>query len=312
MELQVGRPGAAVGAGEQERLGDRRGQRPAPPQQPVEQRARLLAVGERAADRRLPDADAEGVVLEVGADPGKLDRGLDPGRFELAALADAGQHQQLRGADRAGREHDLLARPHGRRGRLAGELDAADALAVELEPDRRDPGGDRQVRQPLGRAQERVCGAPAPPLALRHLDHADPGRLAVVVVVVGRVAGGAAGADHQVGELARAPRRRDVQQPAVAVGRRGARLMVLGADEVGQHLVPAPAGAAVLVAPTVIVGAMAAHVEHRVHRARAAERLAARHVELAVVAAGLGPGREVPVELGPELLRERRRDLDLR
>src|SRR6478672_11786551 len=47
-----------------------------------------------------------------------------------------------------------------------------------------------------------------------------------------------------------------------------------------------------------------APVEHRVHVRGATEALTARDVERAVVAVGLRLGREVPVELGLELLCE--------
>ena len=73
---------------------------------------------------------------------------------------------------------------------------------------------------------------------------------------------------------------------------------------------PQPGGA--LLDPEVVVERPAADVEHRVHRARAAQRLAARDEQRAPVDGGLGLGRVVPVELRVELVRERRRDLDVR
>ena len=91
---------------------------------------------------------------------------------------------------------------------------------------------------------------------------------------------------------------------------RGPAHVVLGLDEVRQHVGVAPAGRALRL-PGVVVERASAHVEHRVHRARAAERLAARDEQRASVDVRLGLGREVPVELGVELLREGRRDLDL-
>ena len=312
MELDVGRAVVAVGAGEQEGLGDGRGERAATAEQEVEQGRRLLGVGKRGTDRRVPDPDHVGVILEIGADRGQRDPRLDAGRGELVRVADPGQHQELRGADRAGGEDHLVPRPgDGHRG-PAAQLHAADPVAADLEAEGGCPGQDGQVRAPRGRPQERIGGAPPAPLLLGHLDGRDAVGRAVVVVAVGVVAEVAGGADHQLGQRARAAQRRDVEQPAVAV--RGARsgFVMLGADEVGEDVVPAPALAAGVVAPAVIVGAMPTDVEHRVHRARAAERLAARHVDGASVAAGLRPGRVVPVELRPELLSECGRDLDLR
>ncbi len=174
-------------------------------------------------------------------------------------------------------------------------------------------GQHGQVRALHRRPQEGVGAAPAPAVLLRRLHAADAIRLAVVVVGVEREVAGPRGVDDQVGELAGVGRVGDVEgaADAVVVLLAGAALAALGALEVGQDLVPAPAGAAVG-RPAVVVDRAAAHVEHRVHRARAAERLAARDVEAAVVAARLGLGLVVPVELRLELLGEGGGDRDLR
>ena len=70
--------------------------------------------------------------------------------------------------------------------------------------------------------------------------------------------------------------------------------MVLVLAEVRQHVVPAPAGKPKL-APMVVVGGLAAHVDHGVDRGRAADHLAARIVQAAAVEALLGLGLEHPV-----------------
>ena len=102
----------------------------------------------------------------------------------------------------------------------------------------------------------------------------------------------------------------DVERAADRVVLGSAALVVLGLEEVGPDVLPAPARRA-LGLPQVIVQRPAADVEHGVHRARPAQRLAARDVERAAVAVRLGLGREVPVQLGVELLGEARRDLDV-
>ena len=79
----------------------------------------------------------------------------------------------------------------------------------------------------------------------------------------------------------------DFQRPAGAVEVVGAARIVLGALEVGQHRVVVPALAAAL-APFVVVGGVAAHIDHAVDRAGAAQHLAARLVHDAVVELGLG------------------------
>ena len=74
-----------------------------------------------------------------------------------------------------------------------------------------------------------------------------------------------------------------------------AALLVLGLAEIGQHVVEAPAGIAEL-APVVEVLRLAAHVEQAVDRTRAAQHLAARLDDLAVVELGLRLGRVEPVD----------------
>ena len=69
-------------------------------------------------------------------------------------------------------------------------------------------------------------------------------------------------------------------------------MLVLLVDR--QHVVPAPALEAEL-APVVVVGGLAAHVDHGVDRRRAADHLAARIVQRAAVQAGHRFGLEHPV-----------------
>ena len=86
-------------------------------------------------------------------------------------------------------------------------------------------------------------------------------------------------------------------------------LTVLGLQECLDAF-PAPAGRA-LPLPEVVVERTAADIEHRVHRARSPEALAARAVERAGIAARLRLGVHLPVELRLELLGERRRNRDV-
>ena len=87
-------------------------------------------------------------------------------------------------------------------------------------------------------------------------------------------------------------------------------LVVLGAAEVRQHLVVGPAVVA-LGGPVVVVGAVAADVDHRVDRARASQHLAARLPADAPVQALLRDGVEVPVgRLGLRQQRQARGHVD--
>ena len=157
-----------------------------------------------------------------------------------------------------------------------------------------------------------LVGRPAPALAAGDLVLARRPPATDAVEVVGRLEAGADRAvDERVAELVGVDPVLDVQRPVLAVQRRAEPGVALGLHEVRQHVVEAPAGGAVLVAPGVVVGAVAADVDHRVHRRAAAERLHPRPVGAAAVQLLLLGGRVVPVPPGLEQARERRRDADL-
>src|SRR5262249_59300527 len=82
--------------------------------------------------------------------------------------------------------------------------------------------------------------------------------------------------------------------PAAAVVAVLAALVVLGAAEVGQDVLVAPAVEAHR-PPLVVVGPVAADVDHRVQRARPAEDAAARQVVAAVGPARLGLPEQGPI-----------------
>jgi hypothetical protein len=86
----------------------------------------------------------------------------------------------------------------------------------------------------------------------------------------------------------------DIQRTAGAVEAILHHLVVLGFLEVGQHIVIGPAGVAER-RPAIVVGAMAADIDHGVDRARSAQRLAAGLVADAAVQAGLRHRLKGPV-----------------
>src|SRR5271165_1523387 len=172
-----------------------------------------------------------------------------------------------------------------------------------FDPDRapvleQDAGGvcvgrDRQVVATARRAQIGSRRAPTPAMGGGCLVIADtllPGAVEIGVV---RDAGLDGGGDHGVAER-RAHRVRYVQRPARAVELIAAALLVLRLLEERQHRIPIPPFTAAL-APTVVIGRRAAHIDHAVDRAGAAQDLAARLVEGAVVELLLGLGLEHPV-----------------
>ena len=76
-----------------------------------------------------------------------------------------------------------------------------------------------------------------------------------------------------------------------------AALLIFGALEQGQHVVPSPARIAHL-PPAVVILGLTAHIQQSVEGRRAAKYLAAWPVEPATVEAGIGLGSVAPVHGG--------------
>ena len=235
------------------------------------------------------------MVAQIGADARQIVDDIDALRLEVGGGADARQQQDLRRIDRAGRQHDLAPRPEPPHRPALPELDADRALALEQHARRLRARFDDEIGAPPHMRMD--IGArrrPALAVFLRHLIEAETLLLRAVEILV----------DTEL----RLPRRfekdlliavvraqiGDIQRPALPVQRVFVRLVVLGLAEVGQNVVPAPAGAA-HVGPAVVIGVMAAHIDHGVDARRAAEHLAARHIALAAVEALLRHGLVAPV-----------------
>jgi len=140
-----------------------------------------------------------------------------------------------------------------------------------------------------------ACGAPTALAVGGVLKRAGAFLLAVVEIVVERQTGLLGGGDEMVSEFPMDRLVGNAQRSARAVRRVGAALLVLGLAEIGQHAVPVPAGAAAL-PPQIVIGRVAAHVDHAVDRAGAAQHLAARLVHRAAFELGLGLALEHPVD----------------
>ena len=109
--------------------------------------------------------------------------------LQICARADAREHQQLRRAERAGRQHDFAAggeRELLRRAVRQTRQNSTTARALELEPLDERAGVDRQVGARSHRMQEGARTAPAPPAALGNLGFC--GALLTLAVVI-RIAG---------------------------------------------------------------------------------------------------------------------------
>jgi hypothetical protein len=223
------------------------------------------------------------VVLEPEPDARDLGDRRELQQSELVGAPDARQPQDLRrqvcarGDDdlAIGAELEQLAQPR------AGDADRARTVedhAVDV-----DVRLDREVRTIHHRVQVRDRRAPAAAVARRELVPAEPVLPGPVEVLGGGQTVRGRRVEEGLRKAGARQRVRHAQRPAGGVVLGGAPHVVLRAQEVGQHVVPAPAE----LLPLVVVGRVAADVDHRVNRRRPAERLAARQEDAAIVEARL-------------------------
>jgi hypothetical protein len=145
------------------------------------------------------------------------------------------------------------------------------------------------------RAQIGSRGAPPPALAGGTLEVAGVLLPGTVEIVVGRQAGLDGGFDQAIGQFVAARLVGDAQRPIDPVEFVRPALLILGLAEVRQDAVVVPAYTAAL-APFIVVGRVAAHVDHAVDRTGAAKHFAARLIQRAVVEARLRFALEHPVD----------------
>ena len=173
------------------------------------------------------------------------------------------------------------------------------------------PGAGAQVGPRQGGLEVSAGRRVAHAALLRHLVAPHPFLGRAVEVVVGRKPHFLKARRDGVADFMGVAAVLDVQRPARAVKGVCAVLVVLGLDEVRQHLVVAPAPVA-RCGPGVVVGLVAPDVDHRVDAARPTQHLAARPVEPSSGQVRLGFGLVIPVERRLEEFGEGRRNADFR
>src|SRR5712691_204074 len=137
-------------------------------------------------------------------------------------------------------------------------------------------------------------GAPALAVLLRHLIDADALLLRAIKILIERKLALARGLDEYMRHGIVGAKLGHVQRAAGTVKRVVNLLVVLGAFEIGQEVLERPAFVA-KGSPMVVIPLVPADVDHRVDRARAAKRLAARLISYPAVEAGLRHRVERPI-----------------
>ena len=250
------------------------------------------------------------MVVQVAAHGPQVAADRDAHGLQMIRRSDARQQQQLRRAIGAAGDDDFPTRmccPRALRGLVFDTC-----CFVVLDQDLRGVGfgADDQVGPAAGGFEVGLGGGPAAPVVGGGLVVAAAFLLRAVEIGVAGEAGFLAGVQHRIGQFEAAGLVGDGQRAAGRVVVIGAARLVLGFLEVGENRIPVPADAAAL-APLVVVGVVAADIDHAVDRAGAAQGLAARKVELAVGELRLRGALEFPVHRGvDEGLGETDRDVD--
>ena len=161
---------------------------------------------------------------------------------------------------------DCLFASTSAEGNAGGALRAA-GLALEGEAGDMGMGDDTQVRPLAGIFQIGLLGREAHAVFLRYLIIAEAVLAGAVIVGIVRVAAALCRLDQQVQRLVPVAQPADIERATL-----GVELVVVtgefamfGAAEIGQHIAEAPAQIATL-CPAVIIGRLAAYIEHGVDR----------------------------------------------
>ena len=205
----------------------------------------------------------------------------------------------MRRIDRAAGKQYLPPCPHAVKNPSLRIFEPDRAPALKQDPVRQCPGLDAKVGPLHGRPQIGDRRAAAPHIADCDLQRADPVLLGAVEIPVELVAGLLCSGDKGVMQFVAGPQIGDAQWSAGAVMLVGAALLMLGAPEIGQHILVRPTGIAEL-APQIKILPLAADVDQPVDRARSSEHFAARPQHAPPTQFGERLGLEHPGDLWVE------------
>ncbi len=234
------------------------------------------------------------VIVQVPSDAGQVVHDFDAQLRQFTAGAHAREHQDLRRLQGASGHQHFVVRADLLCLAVAPELDAGRSLPLEQDARGVRIREDREVLAAEVGCEVGLGDTEALAVPLRDLVGPDAFLLRAVEVVVDGKACLATGVDERLQGLVGAAQVRHVERTLAAVVLVGDSLVVLGTAEVRQYFVVGPTRVA-FGRPMVVVGPVAADVDHRVDRARAAQHLAARLPADAAVQALLRHRVEVPV-----------------
>jgi len=241
-----------------------------------------------------------GVVMQVLAHAGQVVQHRDAVLLQVCGRPHARQHQQLRRHKRSRTQQHFASRPHLLQGAALAVFDTHGARALEQDARGVGTGDDLQVGARKVRREVALGRAVALAVLVRDLVQAHAFLRGTVEVGVVRIPRLHTRFGEVVAEAVGRAQVRHVEGAALGVPGISTALVVLGAQEVGLHILPAPARVA-LRGPVVVVGMLAPDVDHGVDGAGAPQHLAAWLIAAPVVQRRLRRGVEAPavqLELG--------------
>ena len=179
--------------------------------------------------------------------------------------ADTGKLQQLWRVDRAAAQNHLDPGLGGFALAVLDILNADGLLAFEQDSGGQGPGLDSEILATHGGMQIGHRRRAALTVLHGELVVANPLLFGAVNVGIARNAGFDTRLHHGVGDFMGVPDVGYVERAVHGMVVAGSPFLVLGAQEIGTNIVPAPPFAAEL-APAVIVGVLATHIQHGVDR----------------------------------------------
>src|SRR5712691_9825859 len=250
------------------------------------------------------------VVLQLGPDRRHVGDDVYSERLEQRRRSEPGQLQELRRVERAAGDDDLRVGICNA-GRIAAPVfDADGAASGKEDPARQRVRYDGEIGPAARLAQIADRGRAAAPTARGQLEITGAFLGGAVEIVVARKARLLRGRDESLAQRMRFAHIGNRERPADPVQRILAARLVLGAAEIGQHILEAPAGIAEL-APMIEVRRLAADVEQAVDRARPAQHFPTRLDDPPAVELRLGLRAVEPIDLGVgEQLAVAERDVD--
>ena len=215
------------------------------------------------------------MILQIRTDSGRIANHLDARSLQITCAAYSREHQEVRGIDGPAAQDDFPCRGYSALRTVAPNGHTDRPAPSEIDTQDHSAGHQLQVFLRQCRVQKGARAATALPILLCHLVRPDTLLVGPVEVVVQAQLEGLSCLQKSVGDRVEKSQRGNIEFPAGAMIFVCTELTVLVLLEKGQHVSVAPTAIARR-SPIIIVGLMAADVDHAIHRAGAADHTAPR------------------------------------